>query len=128
MTDDTDMILHNAFWQHARNCPPTADAVLMETEARYHLTQALGYLMSDASEELYCAGWLGGLEDDLPYALLNDTAPDAPTIMPWSSVDDDARALMCAIAKGLGHWANWEGYERGDQYVPYMPKCLRVKG
>ena len=49
--------------------PPTikSGSIILEPEAHFHLTQALGCIMSAISEDTWCAGWLDGCEDMIPY-------------------------------------------------------------
>lgn len=71
--------------------------------------QLLGDLMSAHSEEYYSAGWHDGCEDKIPEWAAKNRATDATA------------ALMCALAEGLGYWANYNGWA-APEYAPYSPK------
>lgn len=72
------------------------------------LMSALYRLMAAWSEDHYAAGWMSGLEDDLPFEvkkIINQTERNCGYL--------EANALW-AVASLLGHWMNYEG-------EPYTP-------
>lgn len=87
----------------------------LEPEARTLLTQALGQMMSDVSEEQYSAGWMMGLEEELPSCIRHRR--ETCTYL----VDRELANLMQTIADALGHWAALS--DDGDYYVPHVPTC-----
>jgi len=77
----------------------------------------LGSLMRAASESTYCAGWMMGLEDDLPEAcqhLIEGT--DNGYNLYIGTVSRIDAEIMVAIAKSLGHWVDYDNN-------PYIPEC-----
>lgn len=81
---------------------------------RHALTQALGRLMSDWSEETHAAGWLVNLENDLPDDCTRIERGDAPRHYPHGFTPYEA-TMFVTLAQILGHWAMHEG----DGYIPY---------
>lgn len=93
----------------------------LEPDIRYHLTQALGLMMSDISEGQYCAGWLNGLENILPFQLM---AAKEGLDLPYhpDTLSMPTIKLMLSMAEVLGHWAKWSEWDDvlGDTlYLPH---------
>jgi hypothetical protein len=86
------------------------------TFSRDEAMALLGGLMSDASENCYCAGWLVGCEDDIPYVCRRILAGAGPNELGlWGLINALDARLMVSIAEGLGHWVDYGG-------KPYTPK------
>jgi hypothetical protein len=87
----------------------------------------LGRLMSDCSEDCYCAGWLGNTEYLVPELCRRALETDEP--QPWGhgEVTPQLAAKMTALAKEMGHWAVLDelgvGYELFDPF-PIPPEIL----
>ena len=105
--------------------------VILEPVIRIQLTQALGLMMSDISEGQYAAGWLGGLEDRLPYQLMAEASGGQVVQLPYEpgeTVPIAVARVMVGMATILGHWAKYEGdTDRGDMFfVPYTPATAKL--
>lgn len=85
----------------------------LEPDTRYKLTQALGEIMSECSEELFSAGWLIDFENLLPEMVEGEHLGES------LSVENNAIKALFGI---LGHWAKWEYNERTHQtyYIPHI--------
>lgn len=66
--------------------------------------RALYQLMSDISEDCYCAGWMNGNEYTLWEML---TTPTAPRNYGMGQVSDRDIAEMRAISNDIGGWIRW---------------------
>ena len=93
----------------------------METETRHHLTQALGIMMSDISQSHWCAGWLYGMEDNLPRDCYRVMGRPIDKDELHFAVSEAEAAPVVLIADMLGHWATWNS----DEYLPYVPQWMR---
>lgn len=81
----------------------------------------LGQLMSEASEQCWCAGWLMGTEELLPAACRDIVAGNVKFepnkfVFGYETLPFDDAQLMCSIADQLGHWVDFDN-------KPYIPKC-----
>jgi hypothetical protein len=74
-------------------------------------------MMSDWSEENWCAGWLIGLEENLPRLIRNVDDGETP-------IAEDL-LIMQEIADMLGHWAKLNEDAAFPEYVPHVPECDR---
>ena len=79
---------------------------ILEPDTRWHLTQALGLLMSDASEENFAAGWLRDWETMCPRYIVRGDCEHAETIT--------------TLVNMLGHWATYYWDDTGECYIPFM--------
>lgn len=94
---------------------------MMGSLERWRLTQALGFLMSEASQEHIFAGWLG----DWAYVIADafkkgDTGWISPRLV----------AGMKALYDILGHWADYDDLivGHGSVYVPYLEDHSNQEG
>ena len=95
---------------------------------RYHLTQALGYYITNISEDSYAAYWMGGIENIAP-AFLRDVVETGITGLPYgqgATVDVDEAQIMVAVADFLvavadflGHWVDYNMADDAPEYIPY---------
>ena len=86
---------------------------------REDLIQRLGDLMSQVSEQCYCAGWLGGTEYLVPELCRRALA--SARSQPWghSVVTPALARTLHDIAEQLGHWVDTD--ETSVGYVPFSP-------
>ena len=89
------------------------------TTDRADLVLRLGQLMSQISEDCYCAGWLGGTEYSVPE--LCRRALTSARSQPWGHgvVTPALVRTLCDIAEQLGHWVDTD--ETSVGYVPFSP-------
>lgn len=93
----------------------SSSSVIMQL-SRDEAIQMLGDFMSQISEDIWSAGWMGALEDIIPAAvadvLSGKKERDIVTL-------EQAKQLK-ALADYLGHWVE---YNMGDgpTYIPYTP-------
>ena len=90
---------------------------------RYHLTHALGYYITNISEDSYAAYWMGGIENIAP-AFLCDVVETCITGLPYgqgATVDVGEAQIMVAIADFLGHWVDYNMATDEPEYIPYTP-------
>lgn len=78
-----------------------------DSVAIWHLTQALGLVMSEASEDMWRATWMGNWENDAPQLASKGEIIHADT--------------MNGLAALLGHWAKYHYDANGEYYMPYIP-------
>lgn len=79
----------------------------------YALEQALGRLMSEASEEYACAGWLGDWAKQMSEEWYGDIE---------NSVMHSLSNAISALHKHLGYWVDFRwNEERGEYYIRYDP-------
>lgn len=77
--------------------------------------RALYELMSDISEECYCAGWMSGNEYTLWEMVAN---PDAGRNYGQDSVTDEQIADLRAISNEIGGWIRWRDDEEDANLPP----------
>lgn len=97
------------------------------TDSQQALLNALGTLMSAASEKNFFATWLDGTEETLPKKVAEYVATGRWPVNPgdWHVSHDQAMA-MHYLAKLLGCWATYHWTkDGGDRYLPYDPESLR---
>jgi hypothetical protein len=89
----------------------------LDKDSRRELTQALGSLMSQISENAVSARWPRGLEEKLPPELVIGVGQ-------YHFLDVQARTIL-ALASVLGHWAKLDRLE-GQRlvYEPYYPESV----
>jgi hypothetical protein len=86
------------------------------TMTRQQAMDYLGQIMSDNSEKCYFAGWLIGLEEELPYACMDILdGMDRAGLGQWGLISVQDAMLMTALANALGHWVDLDNN-------PYYPK------
>lgn len=95
------------------------ELVDLPAEAKYHLLQALGAIMSEISEDNFCSGWLVGTEDMLPRRvaqMLRGDGPDDNELIRWLVTEEQAgiMALLAELADG------WPFFIDEDVYEHYM--------
>jgi len=78
--------------------------------------QVLCDMMSDTSEECWCAGWMSNTEENLPEACREIVAGEGLGVWGMQPVNREDAFMMCAIADKLGHWVDMDGN-------PYVPEC-----
>jgi hypothetical protein len=76
--------------------------------------EALYQLMSDISEDCYCAGWMHGNEFTL-WEIVSDPSVDHE--YGRGSVDDDDIAKLRELSAEIGGWIRW----RNDDDDPLLP-------
>lgn len=86
-------------------------------DERNVLVQALGELMSEASENHWCAGWLIGWEDQCPQ-MVKDVLDGIPDIH-MSLSEAMPMAILAAL---LGHWVEPDLDSVKWCYRPYPNK------
>ena len=91
----------------------------MDDATRHSLVQLLGQLMSDISEDCYCAGWLGGTEYFVPE--LCRRAVETGQTQRWGhgEVTPEQARGMIHIAEQIGCWADLD--EPGSGYTSFNP-------
>lgn len=90
----------------------------LDKDSRADLTQALGSLMSQISEQNIAARWPFGQEERLPRELAG--------IAGEYSFTDSQAGLILAIAAVLGHWAKLDRLENNKLcYEPYHPQSVK---
>jgi len=89
------------------------------TTDRADLTRRLGELISQVSEDCYCAGWLGGAEYSVPELCRRALASGRS--QPWGHgvVTPALAKTLCDLADQLGHWVDTD--EASVGYVPFSP-------
>jgi len=80
------------------------------------LESFIGQLISELSEEIYAAGWLGGIEEEL-WRLSDTTSLTLPNRMDREEINELRR-----LADKLGYWATWD-----DNYQPNNIKPIKLK-
>lgn len=80
------------------------------------LESFIGQLISELSEEIYAAGWLGGIEEEL-WRLSDTTSLTLPNRMDREEINELRR-----LADKLGYWATWD-----DNYQPDNIKPIKLK-
>ena len=86
----------------------------LQYQSRYEITQALGFIMSEASECHVSASWFGDWALVINEAFAkNDTA--------W--LEQRLVTAMKALHDYLGHWADFDTLldGAGAVYIPYVP-------
>lgn len=79
-------------------------------------------LMSNLSEEHYCAGWLSGLEYSIWYLLFD--APDNAKFG-MSTPDPVDLHKIAVAAHNLGGWVIWDEHSDQERFIPlseWIPK------
>jgi len=76
----------------------------------------LARLMSDVSEERWCAGWLGGLEYILWDAVLGRQK---------SACSSEEIEQLKYLSEKCGGWIIWDEQSKGEKFVP-MQEWLRL--
>lgn len=97
----------------------------LNADERKALTNQLGKMMSDISEDCYYAGWLGGTEYLVPE--LCRRASSSGDSQPWghSEVTPQNAAVLMEIARQLGHWADLD--EPGIAFEPHDPFPIPIQ-
>jgi hypothetical protein len=85
--------------------------------------QALANLISDISEDCYCAGWMSGIEYEL-WALLVD--PTTKRDRGMSRVEDDDIATLREISNEIGGWIYWDD-DDGKRFCPIGEWLVRYE-
>lgn len=78
-----------------------------DSEAIWYLTQALGLIMSEASEDMWRANWMSNAENIIPEMAAKDEIIHAKT--------------MLTLANLLGHWARYHFDGEREYYMPHLP-------
>jgi hypothetical protein len=79
------------------------------------LKNFIGQLISELSEEIYCAGWLEGIEKKL-WRLGNDT--NLTSLDKDVRVDKEEIKELIALANKLNYWAIWDDNYKPDNIRP----------
>jgi hypothetical protein len=82
------------------------------------IVQVLGALMSELSEDHYCAGWMMGLEEDLP-RLCRDVLSGTPRTYGMHEITREKAETLTYLAGKAGSWAT---LGNGYLYEPYSPQ------
>jgi|GEM_PF-1742864 len=80
---------------------------------------SLGQLMSDLSEDCYCAGWLIGTEYLVPELCRRAIETGAPQYWGHGEVSPEQARRLQDIADSVGHWANLD--DEAKNYIPFDP-------
>lgn len=75
-------------------------------------------MMSEFSEDSYCAGWLTGAEYIIPALCRRAVKENRPHYWGFGRLEPARAAMMLTIAERLGHWAN---LGKRVRYVPFNP-------
>jgi hypothetical protein len=87
------------------------------------LRYALGTIMSEISEAGICAGWLSGLEDDLPPIIKATAETNESQVFYQALITPKEARMILAIVSYLGHWVKAEYPVNGPRrFVPYVPE------
>lgn len=73
-------------------------------------------LMSDISEDCWCAGWMSGNEFSL-WCLVSN--PSASRQYGQRAICERDRSRLAALAKEIGGWVYWHD----DEYEPTLPRA-----
>lgn len=82
-------------------------------ELRQYRLRALIDLMSDISEECYCAGWMHGNEYRLWDAITN---PNDDRIYGFTKINDEQIERLRDLSRKLDGWVVWDD-EVGERFV-----------
>lgn len=86
----------------------------MSEQIRQSLINRLASLMSDISEDHYCAGWLIGLEYTLWRAVMRH--PES-YVFGFRPIETEQVAELKALAEELKGWVVWDD-DIGEKFIP----------
>jgi len=89
------------------------DPVSLDETMREALRDYLRRLMSDLSEDYYCAGWLTGLEFTLWQAATDGPIPFGFGVIPAATCLQLAR-----LAELCGGWWRWSDDAKDEVFIP----------
>ena len=87
----------------------------MKEGIRRSLRKRLLSLMSEISEDHYCAGWLSGLEYSLWQAVLQYPQPYE---FGFGPIEEENVAELKDLAEELQEWAVWDDGELSEKLIP----------
>jgi hypothetical protein len=102
------LAIERPLWERMRGEPGSLDGVMRDA-LRAHLR----HLMSDISEDYYCAGWLGGLEFTLWKAATEGPISFGAGVIPAATC-----LQLAQLADLCGGWWRWSDEAVDEVFVP----------
>jgi len=94
----------------------------MDERTRKALIIALGQMMSNVSENCWCAGWLVDLEEELPILCEKALKTKQPQRFGRDHITVGDAEIITALVDLLGHWVILDSGSGRQGYKPYTPQ------